>query len=103
MGKRSRKRPYGDGHIPLNIDRATGGVRRETGPGGRIFQVRSIPSGAKEYRCPGCQQIIRIGTPHVVAWTEDTPCGAPRSASRTDGIGIVPAGGREILGDTFSD
>ncbi|MBM9433475.1 hypothetical protein [Flaviflexus equikiangi] len=72
MGKRSRKRPYGDGHIPLNIDRATGGVRRETGPGGRIFQVRSIPSGAKEYRCPGCQQIIRIGTPHVVAWTEDT-------------------------------
>lgn len=25
-------------------------------------------SSAKEYRCPGCSQLIRMGRPHVVAW-----------------------------------
>lgn len=75
MGRRSRKRPYHAGHIPLNMQRATGGVRRETGPGGRIFQVRSIPAAAKAYRCPGCQQVIQVGTPHIVAWTEESDWG----------------------------
>lgn len=72
MGRKSRKRPYHAGHIPLSIDRVTGGVRRETGPGGRIFNVRHIPKATKEYRCPGCQQIVQIGVAHVVAWTEET-------------------------------
>ena len=26
------------------------------------------PGGAKTYRCPGCDQEIRPGTPHVVTW-----------------------------------
>ena len=32
--------------------------------------VRSVPGAraAKEYRCPGCQQVVLPGTPHVVAW-----------------------------------
>ena len=32
--------------------------------------VRQIPSGAavKLYRCPGCDQEIRPGTPHLVVW-----------------------------------
>lgn len=76
MGRKSRKRPYHLGHVPLDMDRVTGGVQKETGPGGRQFNVRNIPSGAKEYRCPGCQQMIRPGTPHIVAWTEDTLWGA---------------------------
>jgi len=37
------------------------------------WQVRFIQPGAatKEYRCPGCNQEIRPGTKHVVAWRED--------------------------------
>jgi hypothetical protein len=36
------------------------------------WQVRLIqPSSAtKEYRCPGCNQEIRVGWKHVVAWRE---------------------------------
>jgi hypothetical protein len=37
------------------------------------WQVRLVqPSNAtKEYRCPGCNQEIRVGTKHVVAWRDD--------------------------------
>jgi hypothetical protein len=36
------------------------------------WQARAIqPAKAvKEYRCPGCNQEIRPGTAHVVAWRE---------------------------------
>jgi hypothetical protein len=46
------------------------------------YQVRES-TAAKEYRCPGCNQEVRPGTMHVVAWREDeaadrrhwhTPC-----------------------------
>jgi len=39
------------------------------------WHVRGIPSyGAlKEYRCPGCQQVITPGVSHVVAWRADGP------------------------------
>ena len=32
--------------------------------------VRSLTGAAtgKTYRCPGCDQEIRLGTPHVVTW-----------------------------------
>ena len=34
------------------------------------YAVRSVTGQAavKEYRCPGCDQLIRTGQPHVVAW-----------------------------------
>jgi hypothetical protein len=34
------------------------------------WMVRHIPAVAavKTYRCPGCQQEVRPGTAHVVAW-----------------------------------
>ncbi|MFX0591926.1 hypothetical protein [Melissospora conviva] len=37
------------------------------------WQVRGIAGGAsaKTYRCPGCDQEIRPGTAHVVAWPSD--------------------------------
>jgi hypothetical protein len=47
------------------------------------WQVRAIQKATKEYRCPGCNQEIRPGTAHVVAWRENdeegrrhwhTPC-----------------------------
>ena len=37
------------------------------------WHVHAISGAAatKAYRCPGCQQEIRPGTPHVVAWRAD--------------------------------
>jgi hypothetical protein len=32
-----------------------------------VRQLRGSGAG-KEYRCPGCSQLIRPATPHVVAW-----------------------------------
>ncbi|MEJ3657104.1 hypothetical protein WEH80_29490 [Actinomycetes bacterium KLBMP 9759] len=44
-------------------------TRAETGSDGE-WLVRSIPGAqaVKSYRCPGCDQLIAAGTPHVVAW-----------------------------------
>lgn len=41
-----------------------------TGPGGVDYFARRVTgsSATKSYRCPGCDQEIRPGTPHVVAW-----------------------------------
>ena len=76
MVRRSRKRPYAAGHIPLDYERINGGGWQEEAMDGRTYKVRRIQRGQKDYRCPGCQQIIPIGTAHVVAWTEDTLWGA---------------------------
>ena len=37
-----------------------------------IFIVRKITgsSSTKPYRCPGCDQIIPMATPHTVAWID---------------------------------
>jgi hypothetical protein len=52
----------GDDETP----RAPVGERTEDG-----HVVRNVTGGAgKTYRCPGCDQEIRVGTPHVVAWPE---------------------------------
>ncbi|MQA94016.1 MAG: ATP/GTP-binding protein [Streptosporangiales bacterium] len=39
--------------------------------------VRQVTGAAatKLYRCPGCDQEIRPGTPHVVAWRSDAAAG----------------------------
>ncbi len=38
--------------------------------GGEEYVVRPVTGSAatKPYRCPGCDQLIRPATPHVVAW-----------------------------------
>ncbi|MEK6647909.1 MAG: hypothetical protein AABY37_01180 [Actinomycetota bacterium] len=38
-----------------------------------IYRVRKITgsSSTKPYRCPGCDQMIPMATPHTVAWIED--------------------------------
>jgi hypothetical protein len=40
---------------------------------GVAYALRAIPAAAKTYRCPGCDQEIRSGTGHVVAWPADDP------------------------------
>ena len=61
--------------------------------------VRSITAAGatKAYRCPGCEQEIRPGVAHVVAWRADrhdgeelrrhwhTPCWTARSRRRPSG------------------
>jgi hypothetical protein len=61
MGRGRRRRP-----APLRLASFT---RAETGPDGE-WLVRHVSgaSATKDYRCPGCEQLIPTGTPHVVAW-----------------------------------
>ncbi|HEU5269870.1 MAG TPA: hypothetical protein VFU36_08090 [Jatrophihabitans sp.] len=47
---------------------------------GLDYRVREV-SGARSagpYRCPGCDQLLVAGTPHVVAW----PAGDPDATDR---------------------
>ena len=67
---RQNRRGRDDAHAasrPL----ATSGERREDWRG-ETYAVRAITgSGAtKAYRCPGCDQEIRSGAPHLVTWPE---------------------------------
>jgi hypothetical protein len=52
--------------VPL---RSAALTRRESGPDGE-WVVRSVPgsSSTKDYRCPGCDQLVRAGTGHLVTW-----------------------------------
>ena len=78
MARRKSKRPYGQGHIPLSLDRLASVPRTQTGPGGADFTVRHLRSGDKSYTCPGCHRVIPAGTAHVVAWTNESLFGADR-------------------------
>jgi hypothetical protein len=42
---------------------------------GTDYTVRPVTGQAanKTYRCPGCQQLIRPGQPHLVTWPADDP------------------------------
>jgi hypothetical protein len=49
--------------------RTGGWAASESHPDGEWLVHRITAEAAtKTYRCPGCQQELRPGTPHVVAW-----------------------------------
>lgn len=73
--RRSSKRPYGEQHRPLDMDRLGSMPHGENGPGNQRYTVANIRAGQKEYVCPGCNQIIEVGTPHVVAWLSEPAWG----------------------------
>lgn len=58
---------------PLDPDRARRGVEGVQASRDGLWMVRGIPGDAavKTYRCPGCDQEIRAGVPHVVVWPAD--------------------------------
>lgn len=64
-----RRHRRNDASRPLSGEAAG---EREEHPDG-AWEVRRLTgvSVVKTYRCPGCQQTIAIGTPHVVAWRAD--------------------------------
>ena len=70
MGRRSTKRPYGAEHVELDLDRATAGRTSESGADGE-WTVQRVRGSDREYRCPGCDQVLAAGTAHVVAWRTD--------------------------------
>jgi hypothetical protein len=58
--------------VPVDVAGLTRGWERgETGADGRAWKVRAVAGGDRSYRCPGCQQVIAPGTPHLVAWQAD--------------------------------
>jgi hypothetical protein len=74
---RNRRKPPEEEERGFSLD-----LEASAPPG---WQARAIaPARAvKEYRCPGCNQQIRLGVAHVVAWKESdeegrrhwhTPC-----------------------------
>lgn len=75
MARRSSKRPYGQEHPELDVDRARGGRFVEDGPDGS-WTVQRVSSSEKSYVCPGCHQQIPPGTAHVVAFANDGLFGA---------------------------
>ncbi|HRW18731.1 MAG TPA: hypothetical protein P5181_07775 [Dermatophilaceae bacterium] len=70
MGRANRRR---DDRVPLDLTRVRGGIPTRTRYAGGEWLVRAVTgSGAdRGYRCPGCQQEIAAGVPHVVAWPVD--------------------------------
>jgi len=58
---------------PLSAGHATSAVKADG-----AWVVRSIPGARadKTYRCPGCQQPVSPGTPHVVVWPVEPSLGA---------------------------
>lgn len=64
-----RNRPQRPPHVPLRSSAVT---RTESGPDGEwLVRTVSATSAVKDYRCPGCDQVIPAGVPHLVAWPAD--------------------------------
>jgi hypothetical protein len=68
--RRSGKRPYAAEHVPLGLDRVHGGRTSEEAADG-AWTVQRVGGSDRTFRCPGCDQEIAPGTPHVVAWRSD--------------------------------
>lgn len=51
-------RPLSSSHA-AGVDKADGRWMTQTMP---------ARAAIKEYRCPGCERLIPLGTPHVVVW-----------------------------------
>ena len=53
----------------INI-KSTGETTEEHSDGVYIVRRLTGSGSTKPYRCPGCDQLIPLATPHVVAWLE---------------------------------
>jgi hypothetical protein len=64
MPRQNRRR------VETNPSRPVGASERRESWRGEDYAVRTVTGQAatKAYRCPGCDQEIRAGVPHLVAW-----------------------------------
>jgi hypothetical protein len=75
--RQNRRRP----DEPIRAASSAPSAERREQWRGEDHVVRSVAGdgSAKVYRCPGCDQEIRAGLPHVVAWpADDFDAGARR-------------------------
>lgn len=65
-----RRRWWRRAPAELDLERVQRGGEAVERWGDESWRVRQVPGGAavKTYRCPGCDQEIRPGVPHLVAW-----------------------------------
>lgn len=72
--RRNRSKGYGSSGQSAHDDRARYGGWQSTeswqGEGWSVHHVAGASVEGKTYRCPGCDQMIPSGIPHVVAWPE---------------------------------
>lgn len=64
---------------PLGSSHASSVIKAD---GRWIVRTMAGAASTKEYRCPGCQQVIRVGTPHVVVWPADPGFGSESGAEQ---------------------
>ncbi len=59
--------------VPLERSRALSGAPARQTYAGRDWLVRAVAGTATDraYRCPGCEQDLPAGIPHVVVWPAD--------------------------------
>jgi hypothetical protein len=69
MPRQNRRREDAAARPPAPA--STVGERREQWRT-ETYVVRAVTAhgATKEYRCPGCDQVVRIGQPHLVVWPE---------------------------------
>ncbi|HKX67860.1 MAG TPA: hypothetical protein VJN29_11595 [Intrasporangium sp.] len=70
MSPKRRPSKHARPHVPLDVVRIQGGATREDSYRGMRWTVRAVTgaSATRPYLCPGCQQDIEPGVPHVVVW-----------------------------------
>lgn len=58
--------------VPLDPARLAGSTSTERYAGG-LWTVRRVTgaTATRAYLCPGCQQDVAVGVPHVVVWPAD--------------------------------
>lgn len=67
-----RNRPKREEHVPLDLNRASGGRRVESKRGEDwIVQEITAERALKQYSCPGCVLSIEPGVPHLVCWQSE--------------------------------
>ncbi len=89
MGRRNRRRPYEPsapralGHRSVEGSPSAGGPGRSGGYGpAGDWVVQRVGGAPKAYRCPGCDQEVPAGVPHVVAWPVEALAGLGGPADR---------------------
>lgn len=80
--RRSSKRPYGQPHPELDVERLRGsmGAWRETGPRGEDYWVAIPRPTDRSYTCPGCGGTIAGDVQHIVAWPAESILGEQAAA-----------------------